>query len=116
MAKRKNNKISKAKEANPERETRVLLEQVRHELKTVAEGHSMVISKLDEIDNKFRKNESDHFKFEMTLEGVKSQTGTINSKADRIEKELGTIKNAVMDVGNVMKDHEDRLKKQEVIN
>ena len=37
----------------------------------------------------------------------------INTKTDRIEKELGTVKNAVMDVGGITKQHEQRITKLE---
>ena len=110
---KKNSKTPKAKTTDLERETRVLLEEIRHEVKTVAEGHGVIVSKLDDIDNMLRKNESDHFKIEMDVESIKSKTGTIDIKLDRIERELETVKNAVMDTSNVTKDHEKRIKKVE---
>lgn len=110
---KKDNRKPKSKEVDFERETRVLLEEIRHNVKTIAEGHDTIVSKLDEIDNMLQKNESDHFKFQMHIESVKSQTGTIDIKVDRVEKELGTVKNAVTDIGIAMKDYRARLTKVE---
>lgn len=105
----------KSPKVDSQRETRVLLENMYSDIKKVAEGHSELVSRLDEIDNKLLKNESDHFKLEMKVESIKSQTGTIDSKVDRIERQVNSIKDAVMEVGAVTKDHETRLKKLEVV-
>ena len=45
---RKNDKITKSKTTDSERETKVLLEDIRHQVKTVAEGHGAIIRKLDD--------------------------------------------------------------------
>lgn len=117
---KKNNKAANAKKENLEQKTRVLLEEIRRELKTVAEGHGILAKKLDDHDEKLseisdvvRKMDTHYFKLQMDTEAVKSQTGIIDIKADRIERELGTVKNAVMDMSNVTKDHEKRVTKLE---
>ena len=51
---KKNDKPPKTKTTDSERETRVLLEEVRHNLKTVAEGHSILAKKLENHDEKLK--------------------------------------------------------------
>jgi len=110
---KKHDRMSIGKKIDTDRETRVLLEEVRHEVKTVAEGHGSIISKLEEMDRQFRKNDSEHFKLEMLMESVKSQAGTIDTKATRIERDLDTIKNALLDMSQAAKGHEVRIAKVE---
>lgn len=103
----KNGKAPKIGTGNLEQKTGVLLEEIRHGLKTVAEGHSMLAKKIDNHDEKLseisdvvRKMDTHYFKLQMDTEAVKSQTGTIDIKVDRIERDLGTVKNAVMSVSH----------------
>lgn len=103
---KKNDRISKSKAVDPERETRVLLEDIRMQVQTVAEGHDVLSRKLDDIDGRFGKIESTFFKNEWTLESIKSKTGTIDQKIDRIES-------AVLDISNVMKDQTRRVTRLE---
>lgn len=106
-------------EFNSQRETRVLLEQIRSEVKIVAEQHGDITKRLDKIDNKLQEHGSILFKLEMGLETVKSRVGTIDTKVDRIEKELETIKLAIKDVdlklSESVADHEKRLHKLETV-
>ena len=102
------------------RHTGVLTEQMRKEVKTVAEGHSMIISRFDNVENGLSEIASKCFKNEMNIESIKSKVGTIDIKVDRldikvdrIEKELGTVKNAVLDINKTTKNHETRITKLE---
>lgn len=88
---------------NSERETRVLLEQVRDEVGLVAEQHGSIIEKLEKIENKLIANDSSFFKMEMEIQMVKSKTGTIDTKVDRVEKKLDIA----------LTEHDQRLKKLE---
>ncbi len=110
---KKNNKMPRTKAIDSERETGVLLEEIRKEVKIIAEGHSALSEKLGEVDTVVRKIDSNYFKLYMDTEAIKSQTGAIDIKIDRIERELGTVKNAVMDISNVTKDHDKRITKLE---
>ena len=117
---KKNNTTPKVDKAGIEQKTRVLLEEIRHDLKTVAEGHSILAEKLENHDEKLneigeivRKMDTHYFKLQMDTEAVKSQAGTIDIKVDRIERELGMVKNIVMDMSRETKDIEKRVKKVE---
>ena len=117
---KKNNTTPKVDKTGIEQKTRVLLEEIRHDLKTVAEGHSVLAKKLENHDEKLneigeivRKMDTHYFKLQMDTEAVKSQAGTIDIKVDRIERELGMVKNIVMDMSRETKDIEKRVKKVE---
>ena len=117
---KKKDKTPKSKTIDSERETRVLLEDIRKQVQTVAEGHSMLAKKLESHDEKLneistvvQKIDTHYFKLQMDTESIKSQTGTIDIKTDRIERELGTVKNAVMDMSKTTKNHGKRIEKLE---
>ncbi len=110
---KKGNKTSQNKKFNSERETRVLLGKIHSEVKTIAEGHGALASKLGDIDKRLSKIESNSFKNEWNIESIKSKAGTIDTKVDRIEKELETVKNALLDISKSAKDHGKRITKLE---
>ena len=117
---KKNEKTPKSKTTDSERETRVLLEEIRKQVQTVAEGHSALAKKLEghdeklnEISSVVQKIDTHYFKLQMDTESIKSQTGTIDIKTDRIERELGTVKNAVMNINRETNDLQTRVKKIE---
>ncbi len=103
---KKNDKTPKTKPADSERETRVLLEDIRHSVKTVAENHSGLSSKLNNIDDRLSKIESTFFKNEWAIESIKNKVGTIDTKIDRIES-------VVLDINNTIKDNGKRITKLE---
>lgn len=103
---KKNNKLAKSKTTDLGRETRVLLEEIHQQVKTVAEGHGALSSKLNSVDERLSKIESTFFKNEWTIESIKNKVGTIDTKIDRIES-------AVLDISNSVKTHEKRIAKLE---
>ena len=76
-----------------------------------------IIKKFDKLDNKLQEHDAILFKLEMGLETVKSRVGTIDTKADRIERELESVKLAIKDVdarmGEKITEHGNRLLKLE---
>ncbi len=106
--------------ASFERETRVLLEEMNGRIKTIAEQHGSVVdrfdtidTRLDNIDETLQRHDANLYKLEWGLEGIKSKVGTMDVKLDRIERELETVKVAVLDTGSKVADHEHRLQKFE---
>ncbi len=74
------------------RHTNILMEQMKHEVKTVAEGHGAIIRKLEEHDKRFDEHDK---------------------KFAKIELELQSISMAVMEISHDTKGHEKRIKKVE---
>lgn len=114
---RKKDKSKVTPKHDPQRETRVLFEQICSEVKIIAEQYRDIIKKLDKLDNKLQEHDAILFKLEMGLETVKSKVGTIDTKVDRIEREVESIKLAIKDVdirlGEKVTEHESRLIKLE---
>ena len=105
--------IKKSEKISLERETRVILEKMSSDVKTVAEGHTLLVDKFEVMDDKVSELASLAFKTEMNVEAIKSKVGTMDIKLDRIERELETVKVAVLDTGSKVVDHEQRLQKSE---
>lgn len=100
MAKRK-----KDEGIPPERATNVLLEDMRSEIKKIAEGHSGLPRKLEEHDKEFEKIDQ---RFDI-LEGAVSENG-------RDIKELKVnVKQINEKLDKIIINHEDRIKKLEVV-
>ena len=75
------------------RETRVLLEDVRSQLRVVAEGHGLLVIRLDRVEAKL--SEHDH------------RFDRIEVRLDHMEGQLSQLQNQV---GSVLTDHESRIK------
>lgn len=88
------------------RHTNILMEQMRHEIKTVAEGHGSIIRKLEEHDKRF--NDIDE-----RFDKIDSKLTEHDKKFAKVESELQSISMAVMDTGHEIKEHEKRIKKVE---
>jgi len=129
MKKKSNKNAKSTSEYDSKRQQNVLLEKMYSEIKAIGEGHSSMSERIEEMDKTLRKLDSHSFRIEMDVEAVKSKTGTIDIKMDRIEKELGTIKAAVLENSRDTKEikisqdeikhltsyHEERIKKLELV-
>lgn len=94
-----NNDMISEIEKRFERHTNILMEQMKHEIKTVAEGHGAIIRKLEEHDKMFDK--------------VNSKLSEHDKKFAKVESELQSIGMAVMDISHGIKGHEKRITKLE---
>ena len=92
MAKEKKEKSS----SSDQQETRVLLEQIRLEVKIVSEQHGSIMGKLQEHDQRFER-------IDQRFDRVEVRLSRVEGKIDRIENVItGT-----------MSDHEIRIRKIE---
>ena len=82
-----------------ERHTNILMEQMRHEIKTVAEGHGSIIRKLEEHDKRFDK--------------VDAKLTEHDKKFAKVESELQSISMAVMETSQTVKSIEKKLDNHE---
>ena len=76
-----------------EREARVLLEDVRSQLKVVAEGRGLLADRLEKVEGGLREVKSDLQEVKDDLRGVKGQMGQLQKQ-----------------VGSVLINHESRIK------
>jgi len=115
--KAKNNKTSKNKNVDFERETRVLLEKIHSEFQTFGEGLSGLKEKLDGIAGMVAKNSEQISFSNLHLSVVKDDVNKINGKMAQVEININAIKNILnvvqQEFQSVKKDHETRIKKAE---
>ena len=95
----KNKDIVAEIEERFKRHTGVLMEQMQKEVRTVAEGHSGIMRKLDEHDDKFAK--------------IESEVGSLRSEVGSVKSELQYVKAAVMDTNQTAKSIEKKLDNHE---
>lgn len=97
---RKRNGQSKEKGLTPptdsERETRVLLEEVRSDVKTVAEQHGFIVVKLKEHDGEFLK--------------IHGRFDRLEQRFTHLEQQFGKLDNQF---ATAITDHERRLRNVE---
>ncbi len=86
------------------RETRVLLEQIRSEVRTVSEQHGSVMEKLQEHDQRFEKIEHKLEQHDVHFLHIDQRFQNMDARFDRLEKV----------VTGVISDHETRIKRLEV--
>ena len=91
--------------ANLERETRVLLEEVRQQFETVAEGHSSLVKKLEQHDQRFDRLEAATLENSREIRILKGDVQLLKEGQKRIEEKLDCV----------IINHEERLQKLEVI-
>lgn len=68
------------------RETRVLLEQIHSEVKTVSEQHGSIMGKLQEHDQRFEKIESKLEQHDMHFLHIDQRFTNMDARFDRLEK------------------------------
>ena len=87
---KKSNKTPKNEMTDSGHETRILLEEIRQQVKTVAEGHGGILRKLEENTRKLGENTqilNDHGQHLDRIEIVLTDT---NDRVKTIEKDHGT--------------------------
>jgi len=95
----KNDVITEIKEEF-KRHTTALMEHMTKEVKIVAEGHSILVKKLDKVESEIGEIKKD------VQEGLKQDMREVKS-------ELGSVKMIVMNISHEINDHEKRIKKVE---
>ena len=106
---KKDNKISRTKRIDPERETRVLLEDVRREVKTVAEGHTIILHKLEEHDKKFTRIESELHTISTISMDTSRRVDALDVKVDALDVKFNTLDVKVNSIDTRLISVEDKL-------
>jgi chromosome segregation ATPase len=98
---KKNSEEHKTDKSDFEQKTRVLLEEIHQQVKTVAEGHGDIILKLNEHDKKFNKIESELGTVKMAVMTIIGDVKTLRSDVDTLK---GDVKMLRSDVGTLKGD------------
>ena len=105
------------KEFDSQRETRVLLEEIHSEVKTVSEQHGSIMEKLQEHDQRFEKIDGRLDKIELKLIAHDAKFSNMDEKFSNMDAKFSNM-DARFDriekvITGVMSDHETRIKKLE---
>ena len=96
-------------EYDPKRQQNVLLEQISKDVKTIAEGHSVLDNKIDKIDSELVsvKQEMSQIKnvMEQRFNGVETAITEVDTTVKKVEGKLDTATT----------DHEHRIQKLEAV-
>jgi hypothetical protein len=85
---KKRNERGERENADLELQTRVLIEDMRHKVTTVAEGHGILVTRLEKLEG--------------DLKIVKANLADIQQK-------FGTFRNIVFDINQQLINHEGRI-------
>ena len=92
----KNDKTPKSKSIDSERETGVLLEDIRQQVKIVAEGHGVIIKKLEEHDKKFEQIDQRFDRIENVVIDTNSRVKFVENKLDNHEARIAKLEEKVL--------------------
>ena len=92
---KKNDKAPKTKTTDSERETKVLLEDIRQQVKIVAEGHGIIIKKLEDHDKKFEHIDQRFDTIETVLTDTNARVKSIEKKLDNHETRITKVEEKV---------------------
>ena len=95
------------------RHTNILMEQMKHEVKTVAEGHSILIKKLDKVESEIGEVKKDVHELKQDMVEVKNDVHELKQDMREVKTELGSVKMVVVNISHEINDHEKRIKKVE---
>jgi chromosome segregation ATPase len=106
----KEKKLKPIPEFDSQRETRVLLEHISSDVKTVSEQHGSIMEKLQEHDKRFGKIDKKLEQHDLQLLQINQKLVSHDTEFTNIEGRLGRIEKVITPV---MSDHETRIKKIE---
>ncbi len=86
------------------RHTGTLVEDLRKDVKAIAEGHSILNEKMDRLETKVDKIETKVDKLEIKVDGLEI-------KVDGLEKNMTIVKEYVIGVDTKLNEHEVILKR-----
>lgn len=86
------------------RHTEILVENLRGDIKAIAEGHSLLNDKMDRLEGKVDKLENKVDRLEIKVD-------RLEIKVDRIETDMTVVKDYVIGVDEKLNEHEVILRK-----
>jgi len=103
----------------------VLVEDLRKDVKAIAEGHGILIDKMDKLESKVdrleRKVDGLELKvdglerkvdgLELKVDGLERKVGGLELKVDGLEKNMSVVKDYVIGVDAKLNEHEGILKR-----
>ena len=92
----------------------VLMEDMRSQVKLVAEQYGSFIDRFDRIDAKLEEHDRRFEVIDARFVAVDSRFVAMGIRFDRIDLELGAMKTALFDNSHRLTDHDARIRKLEM--
>ena len=89
----------------------VLVEDLRKDVKAIAEGHGILIDKMDKLESKVDRLERKVDGLELKVDGLERKVGGLELKVDGLEKNMSVVKDYVIGVDAKLNEHEGILKR-----
>ena len=86
------------------RHTGVLVEDLRKDVKAIAEGHSILNEKMDRLETKVDR-------LETKVDGLETKVDKLDTKVDGLETNMSVVKDYVIGVDTKLNEHEVILKR-----
>ena len=96
------------------REQNVLLEKISSDVKTVAEGHSVLNRKIDQVNAKLVEHDKCFDRIEMVVMENSRDIKVLKADVNTLKADVKEVKAGQDDIRHLTKDYEERLKKLEV--
>ena len=77
-----------------EQKTRVILENIRSDISTVAEGHGIIIKRLDNVELELTFIKAAVMEVDSNVKEVDARLEKVEHKLDNVEHKLDTVTNA----------------------
>lgn len=102
-------------EFDPGRETRVLLEEVHSSVKTIAEGHGVIIKRLDNVEGELSTVKTAVMENSNGIKALRGDVKILKRGQESLRSDVGTLKSDVdgLRVGqDSLKDGQDEIKQK----
>ena len=103
-----------------ERHANILMEHMTKEIKIVAEGHGILVRKIDKIESDVVELKTDVHLLKTDVHLLKTDVHVLKTDMKEVKKDMREVKSelhymnmALMDTSHETKDHEKRIKKIE---
>lgn len=106
MKKKSTKKETHTPEYDSTRQQNVLLEKISSDVKTVAEGHSVLKQEIDKINKKLEEHDIRFDRIETVVMDNSKDIKALQKGQEEIKQKLDTV----------TQNHEERLKKLEVVS
>ena len=93
------------------RHTGVLVEDLRKDVKAIAEGHSILNEKMDRLETKGDGLETKLDRLETKVDGLETKVDRLEIKVDGLETNMSIVKDYAIGVDTKLNEHEVILKR-----
>lgn len=93
------------------RHTGIIVEDLRKDVKAIAEGHSILNEKMDRLETKVDRLDTKVDGLETKVDGLETKVDGLDTKVDGLETNMSIVKDYVIGVDTKLNEHEVILKR-----